>query len=104
MVLYGITLLPLREDIIDTCPNLLSPFYADDTVFHRSARHNAAQLHLVMDGGTDQVYLPKPAKYLFIAETPEGKEVAKREFNRAGLNLSYVDGRRYVGGGGVGNR
>ena len=33
MVLYGITLVPLAEELQDADPTLLSPFYADDAVF-----------------------------------------------------------------------
>ena len=33
MVLYGITLVPLVEDLRAADPGLLSPFYADDVVF-----------------------------------------------------------------------
>ena len=37
MVLYGITLIPLAEELRAADPGLLSPFYADDvdlTVWH----------------------------------------------------------------------
>ena len=37
------------------------------------------------------------AKSIFIVDNPEGKDAAKREFERAGLNLNYVDGGRYLG-------
>ena len=93
-VLYGITLVTLEEDIRDADPTPLSPFYANDAAFDGSERQIAVQLRLMMDQGPDQGYFPEQAKSLFIADTPEEKEAANREFERAGLNLNYVDGRR----------
>ena len=48
MVLYGITLVPLAEELRVTDPGILSPFYADDTVFDGSARRIAQLLKLFM--------------------------------------------------------
>ena len=39
----------------------------------------------------------KPAKYLFISDTPEQEEAAKREFAVEGLTLNFVSGSRYLG-------
>ena len=36
-------------------------------------------------------------KLIFIADNPEDKEVASRVFERAGLNLNYIGGNRYMG-------
>ena len=44
MLLYGITPVPLAEELRDADPTILSPFYADDVVFDRSAQRSAAQL------------------------------------------------------------
>ena len=68
MVLYGITLVLLIEDLRDADPTLHSPFYADDTAFDGSARRSTAQLKILMDLGPDQGYIPEPAKSLFIAD------------------------------------
>ena len=38
MVLCGITLVPLEEELRDADPTILSPFYADDAAFDGSAR------------------------------------------------------------------
>ena len=54
MVLYGVTLAPLVEDIRAADPTLLSPFYANDAAFHWSARQSSAQLRLVMDRGPNR--------------------------------------------------
>ena len=55
IILYGITHIPLVEELRDANPTLLSPFYADDEVFDGLARRSAAQLILMMNGGLDQV-------------------------------------------------
>ena len=54
MVLYGISLVPLVEDIRYAYPTLLDPFYADDVAFDGSVRRSAAQLRLLMDQGLDK--------------------------------------------------
>ena len=87
----------MSEYLRDADPTLLSLFYADDAAFDRSARRSAAQLRLLMDRGADHGYFPKPEKYLFIADNPEEKEAAKRDFEQAGINLNYKDDRSYLG-------
>ena len=96
MVLYGITLAPLVEELRNADPTLLSPFYANDTVFDGSFWRSAMKLRLLMDLGPDWEYSPEPAKLLFIANNPEDNEAARLEFEQAGLNRNYVDGSRYL--------
>ena len=88
MVLYGITLVLLVEELMDAYYNLLSPFYNDDAEFDRSARRSAAQLRLLMDWGSDWGYFHDPAKYLFITDNPDEKEETRREFEQVGLDLN----------------
>ena len=97
MVLYGITLVLLEEDLRDADPTILSTFYADDAVFDGLDRQSATQLRLLMDQGPDRGYFPEPAKYLLIAYNPEKKELSRQEFEWAGLNLNCVDGSQYMG-------
>ena len=47
MVLYGITLVPLTEEIRAADPGLLYTFYADDADFDGSARNSAQILNLL---------------------------------------------------------
>ena len=44
MFLYGITLVPLAEDLMDVDPTILSPFYANGAAFDGSVRQSVAQL------------------------------------------------------------
>ena len=55
MDLYGITLVPLAEEIWATHP----------------AQMSAQLLQLLMDRGTYQGYFPEPTKSLFIVDMPE---------------------------------
>ena len=98
MVLYMITLVPLAKGLRATDPVLLSPFYADDTVFHSLARRIAQLLKLLMNRGPDRGCFPDPAKSLFILDTPGQEEAAKREFASEGLELNFFTGSRYPGG------
>ena len=64
--MYGITLVPLADELREADPGLLSPFYADNAAFDGSARQNAQLLKLLMKRGADWGYFPDPAKSLFI--------------------------------------
>ena len=78
MVLYGINIVPLAEELRAADPGLLSPFYADDADFDGLARRSAQLLKLLMKRGPDRGYFPSPAKSLFISDTPGQEEAAKR--------------------------
>ena len=97
IILYGITLVPLAEDLRVSDPALLSPFQADDAAFDGSERRSASELCLLMNEGTDRGYFSEPAKSIFIAENLEGKEASRQEFKRAGLNINYLFGSPYLG-------
>ena len=81
MVLYDINLAPLTEELRAANPGLLSPFYTDDAAFDGLARRSPQVLKLLMERGPDQGYLPKPAKSLFISNTPGKEGAARREFS-----------------------
>ena len=70
MVLYGITLVPLAEELRSSDLGLFSPFYADDAYFDGSARRSAQLLKLLAKRGLDRGYFAEPAKSLFISDTP----------------------------------
>ena len=75
IVLYGITLVPLGEELRAADLGLLLPFYANDAAFDGSAGQSVQLLKLLMKRGPYWVYFPKPAKSLFISDTP-GQEAA----------------------------
>ena len=56
MVLYGITLVPLAEELRDEYPTLLYPFYANNASYDGLARRSLAQLRLLMHQGMYQGY------------------------------------------------
>ena len=69
MVLYGITLIPLTEELRAADPGLLSPFYADNAAFDGLARQSAQLLKLLMKRGPDRGYFPESSNSLFISDT-----------------------------------
>ena len=71
MVLYGITLVSLAEELRAADPGILSPSYADDAAFGGYARRSAQLLKLLMKRGPDRGYFPESAKSLFILDTPD---------------------------------
>ena len=97
IVLYRITLVPLAEELRAADSGLLSPFYADDAVFDRSARRSANILKLLMERRPDPGYLPKPAKSPFISNVPGQEEAARREFAAEGIELKCFSGGQYIG-------
>ena len=79
MVLYGINLVLLSEELMDADPTLLSPFYANDAEFDGSERWIAVEcggVCLLMDQGPDRGYFPKPAKSILITYNLEEKDEA----------------------------
>ena len=66
MILYGINLLHLAEELRAADPGLLLPFYADDATFNGLARQSAQLLKLLMKRRPEQGYLCEPDMSLFI--------------------------------------
>ena len=97
MVLYGITLAPLAEELRAADPGILSPFYANDAVFDGSGRRSAQLLKLLTKRGPDRGYFPETAKSLFISDTTAQEEAAKREFAVEGLTLNFFSILRPAG-------
>ena len=71
MIVYGITLVTLAEELRDADPTLLPPFYANDAAFDGSERSSAHLLNLPMERGAEWGYFSEPDKLLFIAKMPE---------------------------------
>ena len=92
MVHYGITLIPLVEELRASVPGILTPFYAEDAVFDRSAPRSTQLLKLPMERGADWWYFPDLAKSMFIAELPDQEEEANREIASKGLELTFEGG------------
>ena len=61
MVLYGITLIPLAEELRAADSGLLPPFYADDADFEGLARRSAQLLKILMKRGPERGYFLKPS-------------------------------------------
>ena len=78
MVLHGITLVPLAEELREADLGLLPLFYADDAAFDGSEQCSAQLLKLLMKRWPDRVYFTKPAKSLFILDTLGQEEAARR--------------------------
>ena len=97
MVFYGITLVPLAEGLRVVDLGLILPFYTYDAAFDGLVRRSAQLLKLLMKREPDRGYLPKPAKSLFISDTPGQEEAAKWEFAIKVLTLDFISGSWYLG-------
>ena len=76
MVLYGITLVTLAEELRASDLGLLTPFYAHDAAFDGSERWSDHILKLLLERGSDRGYLPDPDKSLFIEYSTDWEEAA----------------------------
>ena len=76
IVLYGITLIHLAEELRVVDSRLLSLFYTYYVAFDGSARRSAHLLKLLTERGTDQGYFPKLTK-LILYQTHGGKRSRK---------------------------
>ena len=70
MFLYDITLVSLAEELCAAAPNVLAPFYADDSVLYGPADMSARLMTLLLERGPERGYFPEPSKSLFICDSP----------------------------------
>ena len=98
MVLYGITIIPLEEDLRAADPGLLTPLYTDGAAFDGLAWRSAQLLKLLMERGSDGGYLSDPDKSLLIVDFLDKEEAVKRKFVAEGIELYFVGGNQYLGG------
>ena len=68
MFLFGITLVPLSEELFRSTLDLLGPFYVDDAAFDGPAERSARLRTLLLNKGLMRVYFPELAKSLFICD------------------------------------
>lgn len=97
MLIYGIALMPLCEELARAYPEVLRLWFADDAAKVGSARLNAQCLAFLVEHGPKYGYFPKPEKSFHVCKE-EDEEVAKAEFQRLDLDLRFVRGSRYLGG------
>ena len=89
VVLDVINLTTLTDELWAEYPGLLSSFYEYDAAFDGSERRSAQLLNILMERGADRGYFPKPTKLIFISDTPEKEEGAKREFFSRGARTQF---------------
>ena len=97
MILYGIALTPLAEHLGQAFPDVLQPWYADDSALMGRHTDNAACLKALSIAGPWFGYYPEPKKSWYICTTNE-EETAKQAFASHGLNINFTRGHRYMGG------
>ena len=97
MLIYGVGLLPLSEELARAFPEIVNLWFADDEANVGSASQNAQCLAFLVEHGPIYGYFPKPEKSLHVCKK-EDEEVARREFLSRGLEVNMVRGSRYLGG------
>ena len=92
MILYGITISPLAEDLREAASDLLAPFYTYYTAFDGTVDCSASFMTLLLDQGTVRGFFPEPSKSLFICAFPTLEEAVKQVFEAYGLSFNVVSG------------
>jgi hypothetical protein len=96
MVLYGLALTPLAEQLRRAVPSVAQPWYADDAAMAGPVRGIARAMRLLQQQGPARGYFPEPAKSIFVghaATIDAAKTLLEDEFE-----FQYSVGSRYVGG------
>ena len=97
MVLYGITLVPLAEELFSAVPDLLKLFYTDDVKFDGPVDRISRLVTLPLEQGLVKGYFPKLYKSIFICDSPAQEEATKQAFVEEGLRVNMVPGSQYLG-------
>jgi hypothetical protein len=95
MVLYGLALTPLSEQLRQAVPSVVQPWYADDATMEGPVSGIARAMRLLQEQGPARGYYPEPAKSIFVGHTATLEE-AKRVLSE--FDFQYNSGSRYVGG------
>ena len=97
MLLYGVSLLSLAEDLRESQPGLLQPWYADDFSIYGRASQVACLFNRLCEKGPSVGYFPAPAKsWAICPKQVEGS--AKAILDAAGLPVKWSQGQHYVVG------
>ena len=94
MVLYGIKIVSLAEQLFTTAPDLLALFYADYATFDGMADRSDRLMTLLLERELVRGYFPVPVKSLFIYDFPAQEETMKKSFESEGLRVNMVPGRQ----------
>jgi hypothetical protein len=95
MIIYGVALTPLSEQLRRDVPGVLQPWYADDMAMVGPASGIASCMALLEANGPARGYYPEPSKSILICR-PEHQDAAR--MNLSDFDFKYQDGHRYVGG------
>jgi hypothetical protein len=95
MVLCGLALTPLSEQLRLAVPSVVQPWHADDAAMEGPVSGIARAMRLLQEQGPAQGYYPEPAKSIFVAHT-ETLEEAKKVLSE--FDFQCNSGSRYVGG------
>jgi hypothetical protein len=95
MIIYGVALTPLSEQLRRDVPGVLQPWYADDMAMVGPASGIASCMALLEANGPARGYFPEPSKSILICR-PADQDAAR--MNLSDFDFQYRDGHRYVGG------
>ena len=84
MIMYGISIFHLAEEIHAADPGIIDPLYVDNVTFGGSAQRSSHLLKMLIRRGPDQGYFTKQDKSMFIMDTPGQDESDKRGFWQKG--------------------
>ena len=80
IVLYGVTLAPLEEELQVSYSVLIAPFYSNDADFDSSLWGSVRLISIIMERGPISRCFSNLSKSLFISDTPDQEASAKWDF------------------------
>ena len=93
MVIYGITLSPLAEELFASVTDLLAPFYTENATFNAPADRRTRLMTLLLERGMAKGYFPDPTKSLFICDSTAQEDTEKQACDAEGLRVNVMPGR-----------
>ena len=94
MLLYGLALVPLAEDLREEVPGVVQPWYADDAAMAGRASEVSLLMEALTRLGPKYGYFPEPDKSVLIV-TERHEEAARCRLSR--FPFKYKRGTRYLG-------
>ena len=77
MILYGITLDTIVEELCVVAPDSLELLYANDVAFSGPVDRSARLMELLLEWGLARGYFPEPVKSIFICDSSYQEETVK---------------------------
>ena len=95
MICYGLSMVPLQQQLVEAVPGLTQPWFADDSTMIGPASLIRKAADLLLEWGPHRGYHPQPAKCVVVG-TEATRDAIQQHLGQLGSEFKL--GTRYVGG------